>query len=83
MPGSRCRSRARPRSRFVTDGIGAALDQARKAAGDLDVAVAGAASAAQQYLRAGLLDELQPTSSPCSSATVSGCSTTLVPTGRS
>jgi dihydrofolate reductase len=43
---------------FVTDGIEAALDQARSAAGDKDVAVAGGAQAAQQYLRAGLLDEM-------------------------
>ncbi len=44
---------------FVTDGIEAALEQARAAAGDKDVAVAGGANVAQQYLRAGLLDELQ------------------------
>jgi dihydrofolate reductase len=44
---------------FVTDGIEAALEQARAAAGGKDVAIAGGASVAQQYLRAGLLDELQ------------------------
>jgi len=44
---------------FVTDGIEAALEQARAAAGARDVVVGGGASAAQQYLRAGLLDELQ------------------------
>lgn len=44
---------------FVTDGIEAALEQARAAAGDKDVAVGGGASAVQQYLKAGLLDELQ------------------------
>ncbi|MCW3001907.1 MAG: bifunctional deaminase-reductase domain protein [Conexibacter sp.] len=43
---------------FVTDGIGSALEQARAAAGDQDVAIAGGASAVQQYLRAGMLDEL-------------------------
>ena len=43
---------------FVTDGIESALEQARAAAGDRDVAVAGGASAVQQYLAAGLLDEL-------------------------
>lgn len=43
---------------FVTDGIEAALDQARRVAGDRDVAIAGGASAIQQYLAAGLLDEL-------------------------
>jgi dihydrofolate reductase len=44
---------------FVTDGIERALEQAREAAGDKDVGVAGGANVAQQYLRAGLLDELQ------------------------
>jgi dihydrofolate reductase len=44
---------------FVTGGIEAALEQARAAAGDKDVSVGGGASIIQQYLRAGLLDELQ------------------------
>ena len=44
---------------FVTDGIAAALDQARAAAGEKDVALAGGANVAQQYLRAGLIDEMQ------------------------
>ena len=44
---------------FVTDGVEAALEQARAAAGEKDVAVAGGASAVQQYLKAGLLDEIQ------------------------
>jgi dihydrofolate reductase len=44
---------------FVTDGIGAALEQARAAAGAKNVAIAGGADVAQQFLRAGLLDELQ------------------------
>jgi dihydrofolate reductase len=43
---------------FVTDGIEAALDQARAAAGERDVMIAGGAHAVQQYLAAGLLDEL-------------------------
>jgi dihydrofolate reductase len=43
---------------FVTGGIEAALEQARAAAGDGDVAIAGGASAVRQYLAAGLLDEL-------------------------
>ena len=43
---------------FVADGIESALEQARAAAGDDDVAIAGGAQAVQQYLRAGLLDEL-------------------------
>jgi dihydrofolate reductase len=44
---------------FITDGIEAALEQARAAAGDKDVHLAGGASVVQQYLKAGLLDELQ------------------------
>jgi dihydrofolate reductase len=44
---------------FVTDGIESALERARAAAGDKDVGLAGGANVAQQYLRAGLLDELQ------------------------
>jgi dihydrofolate reductase len=43
---------------FVTDGIESALERARAAAGDLDVAIAGGGSAVRQYLAAGLLDEL-------------------------
>ena len=43
---------------FVTDGIESALEQARAAAGDKDVTIAGGAQAVQQYLAAGLLDEL-------------------------
>ena len=43
---------------FVTDGIDAALERAREAAGDRDVHVAGGASTVQQYLAAGRLDEL-------------------------
>jgi dihydrofolate reductase len=43
---------------FVTDGIESALEQARAAAGDQDVVIAGGASAVRQYLAAGLLDEL-------------------------
>ncbi len=44
---------------FVTDGIEAALEQARHAAGGKDVSLAGGASAAQQYLAAGLVDEME------------------------
>ena len=43
---------------FVNDGIHSALDQARAAAGDQDVAIAGGAETVQQYLAAGLLNEL-------------------------
>ncbi len=44
---------------FVTDGIESALAQAREAAGGEDVKLAGGAAAAQQYLAAGLVDEMQ------------------------
>lgn len=44
---------------FVTDGIQAAVEQARAAAGSKDVHVAGGANVIQQYLGAGLLDELE------------------------
>jgi dihydrofolate reductase len=44
---------------FVTDGIQSALEQARAAAGDKDVAIGGGANVVQQYLKAGLLDEIQ------------------------
>lgn len=43
---------------FVTDGIESALEQARSAAGENNILVAGGASAVQQYIAAGLLDEL-------------------------
>jgi dihydrofolate reductase len=43
---------------FVTDGIESALEQARAAAGDKDVEIAGGAATVRQYLAAGLLDEL-------------------------
>jgi dihydrofolate reductase len=43
---------------FVTGGIESALEQARAAAGDQDVSIAGGASTVNQYLAAGLLDEL-------------------------
>jgi dihydrofolate reductase len=44
---------------FVTDGIHAALERAREAAGDQDVAIAGGAATINQYLAAGLIDELR------------------------
>jgi dihydrofolate reductase len=44
---------------FVTEGIEAALEEARAAAEDKDVFVGGGASVVQQYLAAGLLEELQ------------------------
>ena len=44
---------------FVTGGIESALEQARAAAGDKDISVGGGANVIQQYLSAGLLDEIQ------------------------
>jgi dihydrofolate reductase len=44
---------------FVTDGAESALAQARAAAGDQDVAIAGGAATINQYLAAGLIDELR------------------------
>ena len=44
---------------FVTDGIESALDQARKAAGDQDVFIGGGARTINEYLAAGLVDEVE------------------------
>lgn len=44
---------------FVTDGIHSALERARAAAGDRDISIAGGASTVNQFLAAGLLDELR------------------------
>jgi len=44
---------------FITEGIAAALDQAREGAGAQDVALGGGADVAGQYLAAGLIDELE------------------------
>lgn len=43
---------------FVTDGIESAFDQAKEAANGKDVAIGGGANVIQQYLAAGLLDEI-------------------------
>jgi dihydrofolate reductase len=44
---------------FVTDGIESAVEQAREAAGDKDVSIAGGADVIRQALKAGLVDEVQ------------------------
>ena len=44
---------------FVTEGIEAALELARAAAGDKNVGIWGGANIMRQYLKAGLLDEMQ------------------------
>ena len=43
---------------FVTDGTESALEQARAAAGEQDILVAGGAEAVRQYLAAGVVDEM-------------------------
>jgi dihydrofolate reductase len=49
---------------FVTDGIHAALERAREAAGELDVRVGGGPATIRQYLEAGLIDELHVAVAP-------------------
>ncbi|MCB0869358.1 MAG: dihydrofolate reductase family protein [Solirubrobacterales bacterium] len=49
---------------FVTDGIEAALERAREAAGERTVSIAGGPSVLNQYLDAGLVDELRLHVSP-------------------
>jgi dihydrofolate reductase len=49
---------------FVTDGIESALEQAFAAAGGMDVRLGGGVSTVQQYLRAGLVDEMHIAMSP-------------------
>jgi len=43
---------------FIPDGIEAALSQAKEVAGERNVAIAGGAHTVNQYLSAGLIDEL-------------------------
>ncbi len=49
---------------FVTDGIAAALEQARSAAGDKNVKIGGGVSTVRQYLQARLVDEMHLVISP-------------------
>jgi dihydrofolate reductase len=44
---------------FVTEGPESALEQAQAAAGDKEVSIGGGANTIQQYLAAGLVDEMQ------------------------
>jgi dihydrofolate reductase len=61
---------------FVTDGIHAALERARDAAQGRDVRLGGGAATIQQYLRAGLVDEMHlaiaPTLLDCGEALLAG-----------
>jgi dihydrofolate reductase len=49
---------------FVTDGIHAALQRAKQAAGTRDVRIGGGAATIRQYLKAGLIDTLHLAISP-------------------
>jgi dihydrofolate reductase len=49
---------------FVTDGIEAALERAREAAGDKDIRIGGGASTIRQYLQARLIDHMHVAVSP-------------------
>jgi dihydrofolate reductase len=49
---------------FVTEGIEAALEKARMAAGEQDVKIGGGVSTVRQYLQAGLIDELHVAVAP-------------------
>lgn len=49
---------------FVTDGIHAALERATQAAGGQDIRLGGGVATLQQYLRAGLVDEMHVAISP-------------------
>src|ERR1700730_3999968 len=49
---------------FVNDGIESALDQARQAAGDRDVRIAGGGATILEYVNAGLIDEFSIALSP-------------------
>ncbi len=49
---------------FVSDGIAAALERARASAGDRDVRISGGADVIQQYLNAGVVDEIEISLAP-------------------
>src|SRR6185503_1549693 len=49
---------------FVTDGIEAALERARAAAGEKDIRIGGGAETIRQYLKAGVIDEMHLAVSP-------------------
>jgi dihydrofolate reductase len=49
---------------FVTEGIEAALEQARAAAGDRDIRIGGGVATIREYLSAGLIDEMHVAVAP-------------------
>ena len=64
MRARRSRWRAAPPSSSSPGGIEAALEQAKAAAGGLDVKIGGGIETVRQYLRAGLVDELHVALAP-------------------
>ncbi|MGH2529476.1 MAG: dihydrofolate reductase family protein [Actinomycetota bacterium] len=68
---------------FVTDGIERALERAGAGAGDKDVSIAGGANLVRQYLKAGLVDELQIHLMPVLVGDGSGCSSFSAPSRSS
>ncbi len=56
--------RAGPTFHFVNDGIEAALDRAREAAGERDVRIGGGGETILEYLNAGLVEEFTISLSP-------------------
>jgi dihydrofolate reductase len=64
---------------FVTDGIESALEQAREAAGDGEIAIMGGATTVNQYLAAGLIESCGSTSPRSRSARVLDSSTASRP----
>jgi dihydrofolate reductase len=67
---------------FVTDGVESALEQATEAAGGKDVSLGGGATVVQQYLAAGLLDEMLISLVPVFLGAALGCSTISTQPGR-
>jgi len=60
----------------MSDGIESALEQAKAAAGDKDVAVMGGPDIGRQFIEAGWWMRSGSTSCPCSSEAAPGCSNT-------
>lgn len=68
---------------FVTDGVEAAYERAREAAGEGDVRLGGGADVAQQCLRVGLVEEMELHVVPSCSAPASGFSRVWATPGSS
>ena len=68
---------------FVTDGIESAYAQAKAAAGDRDISIAGGASCARQAINAGLVDEIDLQSHAGILGSANACSTASRPASPS